>query len=323
MRLGLVPVGHRGDVVGQWLEFSLVHRGPPAQSLDGNAEFFFEADRVEYVPAIHGVLGYLFFLFLPERIAEKGRRIGVLEAPGAAEIVFGAGSANGGIFPVAVDEEFYFTFAPPAIGELGPGEEGAGVVTLAADTFNDDIIGIGTVGDSTTPLGVEIAGGLGNVGERVVDLVKEKADLFCQIVFDGDPATLVERHGPIAVHGTGGVDGDGHGIDVVGQAVAKCEKIAQRHFNGGHLLAVPVKTQNAAPQIAFVRGHPDVLDDAGPFDFSQGVRGAGLDFDAGADLPALAQFAGPIIRARLSLGAAAGRAGGVLRRNRAGLRAAK
>jgi len=35
VRLGLVPVGHAGQIVGQGLEFPV---GPPSKGLNGNAE---------------------------------------------------------------------------------------------------------------------------------------------------------------------------------------------------------------------------------------------------------------------------------------------
>lgn len=46
---GLVPVGDGGDVVA---EFEVAASGAPTKGLDGDAEIFFEADRVGDVPSV-------------------------------------------------------------------------------------------------------------------------------------------------------------------------------------------------------------------------------------------------------------------------------
>lgn len=48
-RSGLVPVRHRGDVVGQWLELLV---GPPAERLARDAPAFPEAGSVQDVPSV-------------------------------------------------------------------------------------------------------------------------------------------------------------------------------------------------------------------------------------------------------------------------------
>ena len=60
--LALVPVPHRADVIGEWLELAVE---PPPQRLDTDLETLIEANRVHDVPAVEPMLGNPTFLTLP------------------------------------------------------------------------------------------------------------------------------------------------------------------------------------------------------------------------------------------------------------------
>src|ERR1043166_4777957 len=90
------------------------------------------------------------------------------EIVGATEVVFGAGAADGWEFGVAVHEEFYFAFAPPAGVMNATREIGADILTRAFDTIEDRVKAFGFHRILTTELGVEV-GGIGrHISERVI-----------------------------------------------------------------------------------------------------------------------------------------------------------
>src|SRR6185312_5225401 len=103
--------------------------GAPAERLDGDAQARLEANRVHDVPAVQAeALLRAVDAVGPDHLAETGirrRELGVgvrlagladadVEVVGAAEIVLGAGAADGRELPVVVDEELDLAFAPPA-----------------------------------------------------------------------------------------------------------------------------------------------------------------------------------------------------------------
>src|SRR5205807_9474449 len=110
VRLGLVPEGGGGDVVLERQVAGLTVLGhAPAEGLNGDAQVGLEADGVHNVPAVEAeaLLALVEAIGLDHlRQAQVGGgehailSLGVLEIPGAAKIVFGAGAANGG--PIAV-----------------------------------------------------------------------------------------------------------------------------------------------------------------------------------------------------------------------------
>jgi hypothetical protein len=126
--LRLVPVTNRGDVVLERLELAV---RPPSQSLHAHLQVLIKADGIRDVPAVQAVLRNLALHFPPERIAEECGAVGVAETPGSSEVVFRPCAADGGELLVAVHEELDLAFAPPAVGELGPGHIGADIVPFA------------------------------------------------------------------------------------------------------------------------------------------------------------------------------------------------
>ena len=142
-------------------------------------------------------------------------------------------------------------------------------------------------------LGVEVGGVGGHVGQRVVHLVEDPHRLEADVLHR-DLAVLSEGHLPVAVERVAGVDADRQG-DERGEGVEVCvgagEEVADRHFDGGRLLAVPVEAQDGEAVVAGGR-HPDLLDRAGAVDIGEDERLAGIDGDAGAHFPAGAEVAG-------------------------------
>src|SRR5690606_18903880 len=94
-----------------------------------------------------------------------------IEIVGAAEIVLGARTADGGKVLVAIHEELDLALAPPAGIVDAPSHVGADIVAAALDTVDDRVVG--AVGEriGAAELGVEIGGVLGDVGKGIVDLV--------------------------------------------------------------------------------------------------------------------------------------------------------
>src|SRR5215218_8784609 len=121
VRLGLIPVRHRGDIV---LQRQVATAGAPAERLDGDTKVLFEADRVDDVPPVQpeSLLRVVEAVGShDERQARVGRaellillRLLVLEVVRPAEVVFGTGAADRRIRGVAVDEELDFALTPPA-----------------------------------------------------------------------------------------------------------------------------------------------------------------------------------------------------------------
>ena len=102
MRLDLVPVRYRGNIVG---ERKIRSTFSPPQILDSYAQITIEAHRVSYVPAVQSkpLLRLVKSIRLDDlrqsrvRIGELLILVGclVLKIVGAVEIVFRAGSIDG------------------------------------------------------------------------------------------------------------------------------------------------------------------------------------------------------------------------------------
>src|SRR5579883_502205 len=141
-RQGLVPERDRGGVVlqGQVAALPVV---APAERLDGDLEARLEPYRIHDVPAVQAkaLLGAIDTVG-PDHLAEArigSREFGVgvrlvgladadVEVVGAAEIILGAGAADGRELLVVVDEELDLAFAPPAGVVAAPGHVGADIV---------------------------------------------------------------------------------------------------------------------------------------------------------------------------------------------------
>ena len=68
MWLGLIPVSHSSDVIGQGLIFPT---GPPAQGLNGYLQVFFKMYGIHHVPAVKPVAGNFSRLQAMQGIAEE------------------------------------------------------------------------------------------------------------------------------------------------------------------------------------------------------------------------------------------------------------
>ena len=74
-------------------------------------------------------------------LRQEGRGIGpAVKTPRPPEIVLGASAAEGGVFPVAVQVELDLPFAPPAVRELRPGQEGTHIVAASPHPIQDDVL---------------------------------------------------------------------------------------------------------------------------------------------------------------------------------------
>ena len=224
-------------------------------------------------------------------LARAVRRLGV-EVVGAAEVVLGARAADGRELRVAVHEELDLALAPPAVVVDAPGHVGADVVAPALDAVEDGVDVLVRQRVDAAELGVEVGGVVRHVGQRVVDLVVEHVmSSFVADVLHGDLAALAEGHLPVAVEGAARVDADRQRGDLGVLAPAAGEEVADRAFDRGLRLAVPVDAQDGEAPGAGGR-HPDLLDGARALDVGHGEGLPGRDADGGRDLPALAQVAG-------------------------------
>ncbi len=70
VRLGLIPVGHRRNVILEWQIPSLA---TPAEGLHRDLQIRFKADRIHDVEAVQPVPGARFAFTVPQRIPEKSR----------------------------------------------------------------------------------------------------------------------------------------------------------------------------------------------------------------------------------------------------------
>jgi hypothetical protein len=126
-----------------------------------------------------------------------------------------------------------------------------------------------------------------DIGEGVVDLVVDDAEFRGIGVFDLDARGFAERHFPVAVEGTAGIDADGERVDLRKLAPTGTEEIAERGFDGGMLLIVPPHADDEAAPAQVRRCQPDLLDGAHALDVGEDALLAGLDADRGRDLPPL------------------------------------
>ena len=82
-------------------------------------------------------------------------------------------------------------------------------------------------GIAAPPLGMQIADILGDIGERIADLVIEGLRRLVQQILDCDARAFAERHLPIAVERAVGIGGDGQRIHMAVLRPAVAEQIAK------------------------------------------------------------------------------------------------
>lgn len=127
MRLGLIQVRDRGDIVGQRLEPGI---GPPAEGLYGYAQVFLEMDRVHDVPSVQAPFRRAVLSFVVQHITDIRGGVSLRKTVAPAEIIFRTGAADGRIRIIAVDEEFDFALAEPVVRQLRPRQKRADVLSL-------------------------------------------------------------------------------------------------------------------------------------------------------------------------------------------------
>jgi hypothetical protein len=184
VRFDLVPVGNRRYIV-----LTLEQRmSVVADLLQGDPEVLLEVYGVQQVPSVEAVhwcrvggIGRVAGLVASgvERVAEErgaegqDRRIGtepVLERPGPADVVLGAGPTDRRPVPIAIDEELELSLAPPVALEGRDAQVGADVLAVAVDPVQDDEVASELGHGGATPLGVEVPKLLRKVvDEHVVD----------------------------------------------------------------------------------------------------------------------------------------------------------
>ena len=112
MRLGLVPVRNRGDIVGKRLVFA---RGPPAQGLYGHSQIGPETDRIQKVPAVEAPLSGSVVLCMFQRAAGVRGAVDFRKSIAAAEVIFRSCSVDRRKFRVAINVELDLALAKPAV----------------------------------------------------------------------------------------------------------------------------------------------------------------------------------------------------------------
>lgn len=288
----LIPESNGGNVIPQ-LQVSVL--ALPAQGLDGDLQILFEVNRIGNVPAVHGKT--LVGAVQPVRADDlRDAAVGCtellifstdVEIPGAAEIVFRTGAADGGKFPIAVHKELDLTLAPPAVIVDTPEKIGANILAVALHVVQNGISTLFLQGILPAELGVEIASFFRNFPSVIVDLVINR-DLFMVDVLDGDPGAFIERHIPIAVKGPFGIDADRYRCDLGIFLIFRTGKeITQRNFYRGGFTAVPIHPEDQGPICTTVISDPDVTDDAGAGDIGHGEGFARLHYHRRGDLPTL------------------------------------
>ena len=319
----LVPVGHGSDVV---LQGQIASAAAPTQRLNGHAQVGLEINRVVDVPAIQAKA----HLALIERVGDgrlRQSRIGrgegfiavvphgILKIVGTAEVVFRARAADGGICVVAVQIEFDFAFAPPAVVIHAPGHVGAHIVAFALHAVQNGVHLFVRQRIHAPELRMKVGAFRRNGPHFVGDLVIQHK-FFIRAVLHRYAAALAERHAPIAIEGGARVHAYGKGTDGRVASPAAGKKVTDGALDGRRFTPVPIEAQNRVAPGASGR-HPDVADHAlarNVHDFSgfagrnalvriglpavaQIARGARGYAVFGARAPAHALFAGLVFRA--------------------------
>src|SRR5689334_21101209 len=87
------------------------------------------------------------------------------------KVILGSRAANGWKIRVTVHVEFDFSFAPPAGAVRAPGEIRTNVLAGPFDSFYDSIQALGLERIFAPELSMQVSGVIGNICQRVVDLV--------------------------------------------------------------------------------------------------------------------------------------------------------
>jgi hypothetical protein len=127
-------------------------------------------------------------------------------------------------------------------------------------------------------MGMEVRGVFRHIGQRVVDLVVQD-HLHVVEVGQRDPCAPAKRHLPVAVERTSWIHADRQRVHMGIAFPPVCEEVADRAFDRGVLLVVPIDAKDQETPSGMADRGPDLLDRAGPLDIGQQPRLAGGDFN--------------------------------------------
>ena len=261
MRLGLIPVRDRGEMIPAVVRVAVLDR-----HLDGLRE----RDRVGDVEAVDRGLGARLEVLFLEGTAVEGA-LALAHAPGVGVIVLRTRAVERR--PVlAVDPDHVVALAPPAQGPLEHAE-------VRADEMpgpfggEEEIVPVLVRREVLPVLGVEIRRVGGEIGElAVIDVIVERVDGPRPLVLDRDPARLAEGQEPVAVPGPPLRRArDRQRDEVPVQAVPDAEEVADGRLDRRGFLAVPVDPEDDLPAVERLGGdrRPDVVDGGGAVDLGQ------------------------------------------------------
>jgi len=164
----------------------------------------------------------------------------------------------------------------------------------------------------TPELCVEIAGILTQgIAQGVVNLVKDKFNLYLRVVFDFDPGAVRKRHGKAAIKAFAFLHTDilrqKRSLSTVGHA----KKIAKGTFYAGSGLPIPIGAQDDVSHmqgIARGNGNPNMPYHSRSLGVQQDGSAAGQKvLDAGVPLSSIPAFSsGPLLTARVFRGSRPG-----------------
>jgi len=280
VRQGLIPVGHRGEVVLQGVVTRVGQAEifpaeiTPAQRLHRDAQVLFEEDRILQVETVerHARSGLAGFTHDVLEAKVWDRVIIFIKTPRPTEVILGAGAANRRPLLVAVEIHLDLPLAPPAGTVLLPAHEGADKVSMAAHAIEDGIDILVRHGIGPAELRVEIKAVRRHFLQGVIKGVEEVRDIGRGIIFHRDAGVLFERHREEAVHATLRIHIDRQGVDVLVAVPRLAKEIPDWALNGRMLRAIPVDSQNDLPTQALVERHPHMSDDAGAIVIHEGLR---------------------------------------------------
>ncbi len=213
----------------------------------------------------------------------------VLEIIGAAEVVFGSGSADGWVFVIIIEIEFDFSFTPPAAVVDAPGHIGADILPAPFNPVKNRVDGLVRQRIDPAELGMEIGDIIRNVGQCVVHLIKQ-GHFRTALIGHRHAAAAAKGHLPVTVERAARVDTDRERCHRRVFTPAAGKKVTHRTFNRRIRLVIPVDPQDAVPPVAG-RRHPDMLDRTRPLNFCHRESLPRIDRHKRVHLPALPQIA--------------------------------
>ena len=293
--LGLVPECCGEEVVGAMVGVAV---------LDGDLDGLFEGDGAFRVPAVEAVAAGEAFGAgdLGCAVVLEAEGLAVAEVPCAVEVVFRAGSVDGGQ-GVPVDEDHVVALAEPAVLGLEDGVGDTDEVT-AAGGFEVDVVAcageifavsdggvpvvlpvvdFADVGGSLAVLGVEASEVGRDAGQGdVIDGEVEVVGGLGAVIGDGEARAGGEGHLEVGVESLNRGDGDEGGLESEVFAESESEEVSDGDLDGGGGFAVPPGAEDEVfevVRVGGVDGEPEVGDDACAGDIEDDGLFAGRDGD--------------------------------------------